>query len=249
MTGIKDGILLEVWFDDITPNFPKTISSWAYDFAVSKVPIIDNRAVKLMRQYMEENPDVDENQLELVLERLKNITKKQVGVIELDADLDIETVTEIFIRINREGVPLSQADFAMSKIASRALWNCSNDKKAKLAMAIGLSLRGSYCMYQGEELGLPQADLTFEELVDPYDIMLYPEHVGRDGCRTPMPWKKTAPHSGFSQTTQRTWLPIPNIHNNMAVEVSGNKRFSYVALTIDDGDRSFIQKIFVNRTA
>lgn len=44
LSGIKDGILLEVGFDDITPNFPKTISSWAYDFAVSKVPIIDNRA-------------------------------------------------------------------------------------------------------------------------------------------------------------------------------------------------------------
>lgn len=42
---MKDGILLEVGFDDITPNFPKTISSWAYDYAVGKVPIIDNRAV------------------------------------------------------------------------------------------------------------------------------------------------------------------------------------------------------------
>jgi hypothetical protein len=43
--GLKDGILLEVGFDDITPNFPRTISSWAYDYAVGKVPIIDNRAV------------------------------------------------------------------------------------------------------------------------------------------------------------------------------------------------------------
>ncbi len=43
--GLKDGILLEVGFDDITPNFPRTISSWAYDYAVGKVPITDNRAV------------------------------------------------------------------------------------------------------------------------------------------------------------------------------------------------------------
>ncbi len=43
--GLKDGILLEVGFDDITPNFPKTIRSWAYDYAAGKVPITDNRAV------------------------------------------------------------------------------------------------------------------------------------------------------------------------------------------------------------
>jgi len=74
--------------------------------------------VNVMRQYREKNPDVDEDHIITALDRLKNIIKKQVGIIELDADLDIETVTEIFIRINREGVPLSQADFAMSKIAA-----------------------------------------------------------------------------------------------------------------------------------
>lgn len=45
--GLKEGILLEVGFDDITPNSPKTISSWAYDYAAGKVPIIDNRAVNV----------------------------------------------------------------------------------------------------------------------------------------------------------------------------------------------------------
>ncbi|MCB9978544.1 MAG: nucleotidyl transferase AbiEii/AbiGii toxin family protein [Rhodospirillales bacterium] len=45
LDGLKDGILLEVGFDDITPNMPRTISSWAYDYAAGKVPIIDNRAV------------------------------------------------------------------------------------------------------------------------------------------------------------------------------------------------------------
>ena len=44
IAGLKDGILLELGFDDITPNFPRTISSWAYDFAKDKVDIIDNRA-------------------------------------------------------------------------------------------------------------------------------------------------------------------------------------------------------------
>ena len=74
--------------------------------------------LKLIRQYQDVNPDLDEDYLERVITQLTNITKKQIGMIELAAELDIETVTEIFIRINREGVTLSQADFAMSKIAA-----------------------------------------------------------------------------------------------------------------------------------
>ncbi len=89
---------------------------------------------------------------------------------------------------------------------------------AKYLMALGLSLRGSFCIYQGEELGLPQAELAFEDLVDPYDIALYPEHVGRDGCRTPMPWMKSAPNAGFSSTNGKIWLPIPTEHVGLAVD-------------------------------
>ncbi len=74
--------------------------------------------IKLVRSYMEQNPDVSENQIENAFTALQQITKKQIGLIELGEELDIETVTEIFIRINKEGVKLSQADFAMSKIAS-----------------------------------------------------------------------------------------------------------------------------------
>ena len=59
-----------------------------------------------------------------------NIPKKQIGIIELAADLDIETVTEIFIRINSKGVVLSQADFAMSKIASNTEYNGNELRKA-----------------------------------------------------------------------------------------------------------------------
>ena len=90
--------------------------AWIPDIA----PVIqeDIGLLSLIRQYTEANDDVDEDHLERVITRLKSITRKQIGVIELSADLDIETVTEIFIRINREGVTLSQADFAMSKIAA-----------------------------------------------------------------------------------------------------------------------------------
>ncbi len=44
LAGIKAGILLEVGFDDVIPNLPTDISSWAYDYAMDKVAIVDNRA-------------------------------------------------------------------------------------------------------------------------------------------------------------------------------------------------------------
>ncbi len=90
--------------------------------------------------------------------------------------------------------------------------------KAMFSSALGLSLRGSYCMYQGEELGLPQAELAFEDLVDPYDKSMYPGHVGRDGGRTPMPWNQASPHAGFSMA-MKTWLPVSPLHAPLAADV------------------------------
>ena len=83
-------------------------------------PIINDEITitKAIRNYLTLNPDVDEELIEERIENLKRIKNKQVGIIELDHSLDIDTVTEIFIRINQKGVVLSNADFVMSKIAS-----------------------------------------------------------------------------------------------------------------------------------
>jgi len=72
----------------------------------------------LRKDYCAKNSDVDSDFFEDKIYRLKNIVQKQIGLIELSSQLDIEMVTEIFIRINSKGVVLSQADFAMSKIAA-----------------------------------------------------------------------------------------------------------------------------------
>lgn len=74
--------------------------------------------IDLNNEYRAANPEADPKTVERSLGQLANLAKRQIGVIELNHDLDIETVTEIFIRINSKGVVLSQADFAMSKIAS-----------------------------------------------------------------------------------------------------------------------------------
>jgi len=79
---------------------------------------INGDLFEIAEKYFELNPDVDKKQVRNAFSNLMNIPKKQIGLIELAPDLDIETVTEIFIRINSKGVVLSQADFAMSKIAA-----------------------------------------------------------------------------------------------------------------------------------
>ena len=89
---------------------------------------------------------------------------------------------------------------------------------APLAMALLLSLRGTPCIYQGEELGLTEADIAFEDLVDPYGKAFWPTFKGRDGCRTPMPWTHNEPHAGFTAGPNDPWLPIPENHRERAVD-------------------------------
>ena len=92
----------------------------------------------------------------------------------------------------------------------------------KVLSALLMSLRGSVCIYQGEELGLNEADIAFEDLQDPYGVRFWPEFKGRDGCRTPMVWDRSAPNGGFS--TAKPWLPVPSEHLTMAVsEQQGDK--------------------------
>ncbi len=91
---------------------------------------INGDLFEIADHYFELNPTVDKKQVRNAFSTLVNIPKKQIGLIELAPDLDIETVTEIFIRINSKGVVLSQADFAMSKIASNTDYNGNELRKA-----------------------------------------------------------------------------------------------------------------------
>ena len=86
---------------------------------------------------------------------------------------------------------------------------------ANLLAAMVCSLRGSVCVYQGEELGLTEAELPYESLQDPYGIAFWPQFKGRDGCRTPMPWNDADAHAGFSRGMP--WLPVPQEHRALAV--------------------------------
>ncbi|MFZ5668778.1 MAG: alpha-amylase family glycosyl hydrolase [Pseudomonadota bacterium] len=85
---------------------------------------------------------------------------------------------------------------------------------ARLLLAALLCLRGTVLLYQGEELGLPEADLARDQLRDPVGDLYWPAHKGRDGCRTPMPWSPGA-HHGFS--TAAPWLPAAPEHAGLTV--------------------------------
>lgn len=91
-------------------------STWLNDIAEAFSPSFKTH--KFVVQYCAANPGADEDKVFEGMDLLTSITTNQLGLIELDGSLDIETVTEIFIRINGKGAVLSQADFAMSKIAS-----------------------------------------------------------------------------------------------------------------------------------
>ena len=82
--------------------------------------------------------------------------------------------------------------------------------------ALIVSLRGSCCIYQGDELGLTQADIPYEKMRDPFGLQGYPSVLGRDGSRTPMPWHGEKHNAGFT-TADEPWLPIPTDHLTFAV--------------------------------
>lgn len=113
------------------------------------------------------------------------------------------------------------------RVASR--WGDGSLACRKLTMALLLSLRGSVCLYQGEELGLTEAELPFEALHDPYGINFWPRFKGRDGCRTPMPWQSAAPYAGFSKAAP--WLPMPADHHDLAVDLQAADPDSLLSFT------------------
>jgi hypothetical protein len=102
-------------------------NKWIPD--ISQIFSQDINIIKFINQYCRNNPDVDPELIYERIESLRKIMHKQIGLIELSSDLDIETVTEIFIRINSKGVVLSQADFAMSKIAANESYGGSTLRK------------------------------------------------------------------------------------------------------------------------
>jgi alpha-glucosidase len=100
---------------------------------------------------------------------------------------------------------------------------------ARLAMLLLLTLRGNPIVYQGEELGLTQVEIGFEDLQDPEAIANWPLTLSRDGARTPLPWSASAPQAGFS--AGKPWLPLGADHHLLAIDRQDADPDSLLALT------------------
>jgi hypothetical protein len=100
---------------EVTNSAIQKDGAWLPDVAEVFAP--GTSLFQLVGAYAARNPGVSQDAIFQSLETLRKILNNHVGIIELAEDLDIETVTEIFIRVNSAGAELSQADFAMSKIA------------------------------------------------------------------------------------------------------------------------------------
>ncbi|MCX7881100.1 MAG: DUF262 domain-containing protein [Patescibacteria group bacterium] len=120
-------------FNPKTEEFEVSVSETKKDKSrIDDISTIINNPTnfQFINDYCSKNPDVSPDFLNEKITKLKNILNRQIGVIQLSGDLDIETVTEIFVRINSQGVMLNQADFAMSRMAANEKYDGLNLRKA-----------------------------------------------------------------------------------------------------------------------
>lgn len=112
---VQDNAILKdkKWVADIAELFKPDFDQWQF-----------------VNEYCQQNPGINGSQMNKILMRLLDIKNRQIGVISLDKDLNIDEVTEIFIRINSQGAKLNQADFAMSKIAANTEYGGNALRKA-----------------------------------------------------------------------------------------------------------------------
>lgn len=131
-------------------------------------------------------------------------------------------IVNIFDRLNAHA-PDGWACWAYSNhdvMRHRTRWKLGDEAYRCYAVLL-MALRGSACLFQGEELGLEEADVPFDLLQDPYGIEFWPEFKGRDGCRTPMVWQDDDGFGGFSDATP--WLPIGAGHLAKSVALQEGK--------------------------
>ena len=117
----------------------------------------------------------------------------------------------------------------MSRLASR--WADGDPRKVRVALCMLLCLRGTPVLYQGDEIGLEDIEVSHDDMRDPLGVLYWPAYAGRDAMRTPMPWRDV-PGGGFTEPGTRPWLPLgPTARCN--VEQQRSDPLSTLTLTRD----------------
>ncbi len=129
---------------------------------------------------------------------------------EFSTDHIIDTVNSLENVIGAGWPCWAVSNHDVTRVVSR--WGSGeyNRRFAKMTLALAASLRGTLCVYQGEELGYTEASIEQHQLQDPFGIEFWPEFKGRDGCRTPLAWNDSEPFGGFSCSD--AWLPLDPAH-------------------------------------
>ena len=137
---------------------------------------------------------------------------------------NVDGIVDEFMRSQGDSWPCwSFSNHDSKRIVSRANMN-PKDLMEKL-----LNLEGNVCIYQGEELGLPETNVNYEDIKDPFGQTFWPEFKGRDGCRTPMPWNSMAKSFGFSNG--KPWLPVNPNYKDLSVDVQLSDKSSMLSFT------------------
>ncbi|RII09421.1 Oligo-1,6-glucosidase [Streptomyces sp. YIM 130001] len=104
-------------------------------------------------------------------------------------------------------------------------------RRARAAALLTLALPGSVYVYQGEELGLYEAEIPLDRIQDPMHFRSEGRDPGRDGCRVPLPWRAEAPHAGFgTDAAAEPWLPLPDDWASYSADLQGQDPESMLAL-------------------
>ena len=137
----------------------------------------------------------------------------------------VANVLDQFARVAAEGWPCwAFSNHDVERHVTR--WSLT-DAQARLYLGLILGLRGSVCLYQGEELGLSEAYVPYEDLQDPYGKRFWPKFRGRDGCRTPMVWITDNLNGGFSDV--KPWLPVAMDHLGHSVSAQEHDALSMLS--------------------
>ena len=161
---------------------------------------------------------------EIVAENALNTVGEYSRKEHLHMAYCFEFLSEDFVFSNTDKIVEA---FFQNSPDSWPCWSFSNHDSERIASRINedpkeimtklLELKGTICIYQGEELGLLESRLNFKDLRDPFGKNFWPNYKGRDGCRTPMLWNSLEKHFGFSNHTP--WLPADKTQKDKCVDI------------------------------
>ncbi|MCF6192842.1 MAG: hypothetical protein L3J46_00720 [Kangiellaceae bacterium] len=183
-----------------------------YPGCVALGEISSEDSLKTMAEYTEGN------------ERLHMGYSFELLTDDFSASYIRNTVEELESQMSNAWPCWAISNHDVKRVASRWIGDDLCQDKSKLFTALLCCLRGSVCTYQGEELGLVEAEIDYKDLQDHYGIAFWPNFKGRDGCRTPIPWDDGEKFAGFTQG--KPWLPIPESHIKNAVSIQQKKQNS-----------------------